>query len=144
MVGGKKQTSVLVVDDDQVHRYMLCSMLAEWGYRTVEADDGTTAVTAVENHSYDAVLMDIRMVRMDGHEAFLLIQAIAPALPVILMTAYSTVESAVETIQQGAHDYLTKPLDFDRLRLALERLRYGGRHGNLKGQLIGPLLVVLC
>lgn len=121
MAGDKKQASVLVVDDDQIHRYMLCSMLAEWGYRTVEADDGTTAVTAVENHSYDAVLMDIRMARMDGHEAFLRIQAIAPVLPVILMTAYSTVESAVETIQQGAHDYLTKPLDFDRLRLALER-----------------------
>jgi two-component system response regulator HydG len=117
----KKQVSVLVVDDDQVHRYMLCSMLAEWGYRTVEADDGTTAVTAVKNHSYDAVLMDIRMAKMDGREAFLHIQATAPALPVILMTAYSTVESAVETIQQGAHDYLTKPLDFDRLRLALER-----------------------
>jgi len=121
VVGRKKLISILVVDDDQVHRYMLCSMLAEWGYRTVEADDGTTAVTAVENHFYDAVLMDIRMARMDGREAFLRIQAIAPALPVILMTAYSTVESAVETIQQGAHDYLTKPLDFDRLRLALER-----------------------
>jgi two-component system response regulator HydG len=121
VAGENKQSSVLVVDDDQVHRYMLCSMLTDWGYRTIEADDGTTAVTAVENHSYDAVLMDIRMARMDGHEAFLRIQAIAPALPVILMTAYSTVESAVETIQQGAHDYLTKPLDFDRLRLALER-----------------------
>jgi len=121
VVADKKQTSILVVDDDQVHRYMLCSMLAEWGYRTVEADDGVTAVAAVENNSYDAVLMDIRMARMDGLEAFSRIQGIAPALPVILMTAYSTVESAVETIQQGAHDYLTKPLDFDRLHLALER-----------------------
>ncbi len=121
MAGEKDMAAVLVVDDDQVHRYMLCSMLGEWGYRVVEADDGTTAVTAVENHSYDAVLMDIRMARMDGREAFIRIQAIAPTLPVILMTAYSTVESAVETIQQGAHDYLTKPLDFDRLRLALER-----------------------
>lgn len=121
MAGKEKQISVLVVDDDQVHRYMLCSMLAEWGCRTVEADDGTTAVTAVENHSYDVVLMDVRMARMDGLEAFTRIQAIEPTLPVIIMTAYSTVESAVETIRQGAHDYLTKPLDFDRLRLALER-----------------------
>ena len=121
MINKKKKISVLVVDDDQVHRYMLCSMLGEWGYRTVEADDGTTAVVAVENHSYDAVLMDIRMARMDGREAFTRIHAIAPTLPVILMTAYSTVESAVETIQQGAQDYLTKPLDFNRLRLALER-----------------------
>ena len=121
MAGKEKQTSVLVVDDDQVHRYMLCSMLAEWGYRTIEADDGTTAVAAVEKHSYDAVLMDVRMIKMDGHEAFSRMQIINPALPVIIMTAYSSVESAVEIIQQGAHDYLTKPLDFDRLRLALER-----------------------
>ena len=121
MAGEKKQNIVLVVDDDQVHRYMLCSMLGEWGYRTVEADDGDTAVAAVQNNSYDAVLMDIRMARMDGREAFSRINTISPTLPVILMTAYSTVESAVETIQQGAHDYLTKPLDFDRLRLALER-----------------------
>jgi two-component system response regulator HydG len=119
--GEKKQFTILVVDDDQVHRYMLCSMLTEWGFRTVEADDGVTAVKAVENYSYDAVLMDIRMAKMDGREAFTRIHDIAPPLPVILMTAYSTVESAVETIQQGAHDYLTKPLDFDRLRLALER-----------------------
>ncbi len=112
---------VLVVDDDQVHRFMLCSMLAEWGYQTVEADDGTTAVLAVGEHSYDVVLMDIRMAKMDGLEAFSLIQKKEPSLPVIMMTAYSSVESAVETIQQGAHDYLTKPLDFDRLRLALER-----------------------
>lgn len=118
---GKKQLRVLVVDDDQVHRFMLCSMLTEWGYRTVEADDGTTAVQAVGEHSYDAVLMDIRMAEMDGLEAFSLIQKKNPSLPVIMMTAYSSVESAVETIQQGAHDYLTKPLDFDRLRLALER-----------------------
>ncbi len=118
---GRKQLRVLVVDDDQVHRFMLCSMLAEWGYQTVEADDGTTAVQAVVEHSYDAVLMDIRMAKMDGLEAFSIIQKKEPSLPVIIMTAYSSVESAVETIQQGAHDYLTKPLDFDRLRLALER-----------------------
>jgi two-component system response regulator HydG len=118
---GKGKLRILVVDDDQVHRFMLCSMLAEWGYLTVEADDGTTAVKAVEEHPYDAVLMDIRMAKMDGLEAFSHIQQKRPSLPVIIMTAYSSVESAVETIQKGAHDYLTKPLDFDRLRLALER-----------------------
>lgn len=116
-----KQTTVLVVDDEQVHRYMLSSMLKEWGWRCVEADDGTTAVAAVEQHSYDAVLMDIRMLKMDGREAFRRIHEIQPALPVILMTAYSSVDDAVLMIQEGAHDYLTKPLDFDRLRLALER-----------------------
>jgi len=117
----KNPVTILVVDDDQVHRYMLCSMLQEWGWRCVEADDGSTAVAAVEKHSYDAVLMDVRMARMDGREAFTRIQAMQPSLPVIIMTAYSSVDDAVEVIQQGAHDYLTKPLDFDRLRLALLR-----------------------
>ncbi|MFW2367942.1 MAG: response regulator, partial [Desulforhopalus sp.] len=97
---------------------MLCSMLKEWGWRCVEADDGTTAVEAVEKNRYDAVLMDVRMAKMDGREAFTRIQAISPNLPVIIMTAFSSVDDAVGAIQQGAHDYLTKPLDFDRLRLA--------------------------
>jgi len=117
----KHPVTVLVVDDDQVHRYMLCSMLKEWGWQCVEADDGTTAVAAVEKKRYDAVLMDVRMTKMDGREAFSRIQAGHPNLPVIIMTAYSSVDDAVEVIQQGAHDYLTKPLDFDRLRLALLR-----------------------
>ncbi len=122
MANGKKEpVTVLVVDDDQVHRFMLCSMIKEWGWRCVEADDGTTAVATVTKHRYDAVLMDVRMAKMDGREAFTRIQAIQPALPVIIMTAYSSVDDAVEAIQQGAHDYLTKPLDFDRLHLALLR-----------------------
>lgn len=120
-MGKNKQTTILVVDDEQVHRYMLSSMFKEWGWRCVEADDGLTAVEAVEKHSYDAVLMDVRMARMDGREAFTRIHAMKPSLPVIIMTAYSSVDDAVEAIQHGAHDYLTKPLDFDRLRLTLER-----------------------
>ncbi|MFV0437264.1 MAG: sigma-54-dependent transcriptional regulator [Desulfopila sp.] len=116
-----RQPTVLIVDDEQVHRYMLNSMLKEWGWRCVEADDGRTAVTAVEENNYDAVLMDIRMVKMGGKEAFRRIHTLRPALPVIFMTAFSSVDDAVEMIREGAHDYLAKPLDFDRLRLALER-----------------------
>lgn len=116
-----KQVTILVVDDEQVHRYMLCSMFKEWGWKCVEADDGRTAVDAVRKFSYDAVLMDVRMARMDGMEAFAKIHATHPTLPVIIMTAYSSVDAAVEAIKHGAYDYLTKPLDFDRLRLTLER-----------------------
>ena len=116
-----KTIKILVVDDDQVHRFMLTSMLNEWGWSCAEADDGVTAVAAVEKYKYDAVLMDVRMAKMDGMEAFTKIQAISPALPVVIMTAYSTVDDAVGAIQQGAHDYLTKPLDFERLRLTLLR-----------------------
>jgi two-component system response regulator HydG len=111
---------VLIVDDEQVHRYMLCSMLNEWGWTCHEADDGVTAVEAVRQGPFDAVLMDVRMTTMDGMEALREIHAINPAIPVVIMTAYSSVDSAVEAIKQGAHDYLTKPLDFDRLRETLE------------------------
>jgi len=121
VTGVNSQHTILVVDDEQVHRYMLCNMLKEWGWRCVEADDGDTAVKAVKEHSYDAVLMDVRMARMSGREAFDYIHKYDPALPVVIMTAYSSVDDAVAIIKQGAHDYLTKPLDFDRLRLTLER-----------------------
>lgn len=113
--------TVLIVDDEQVHRFMLSSMLADWGYLSAQADDGEVAVAAVQKKKYDAVLMDVRMARMDGFKAFSLIHKYAPNLPVIIMTAYSTVDQAVGAMQEGAHDYLTKPLDFDRLKIALER-----------------------
>ncbi len=112
---------VLVVDDDRSHRFMLKSMFTEWGWNVEEADDGTTAVAAVEVHSYDAILMDVRMAKMDGMEALRRIHAFNPAIPVVIMTAYSSVDSAVEAIKIGAHDYLTKPLDFERLRLTMAR-----------------------
>lgn len=117
----RDKATILVVDDEQVHRYMLSSMLAEWGYETVQADDGDVAIEAVKKKKYAAVLMDVRMARMDGYQAFDEIHAHDPSLPVVIMTAFSTVDQAVATMQKGAHDYLTKPLDFDRLKLALKR-----------------------
>jgi two-component system response regulator HydG len=116
-----KPVKVLVVDDDRSHRFMLKSMFTEWGWDVEDADDGTTAVAAVEKHFYDAILMDVRMAKMDGMEALRRIHAFNPAIPVVIMTAYSSVDSAVEAIKIGAHDYLTKPLDFERLRLTMAR-----------------------
>lgn len=109
-----------MVDDEKVHRFMLCSLLGEWGWQTVEADDGSTAVAAVEQGPFDAILMDVRMTTMDGMEALQRINALNPAIPVVIMTAFSSIDSAVDAIKLGAHDYLTKPLDFERLRQTLE------------------------
>jgi len=116
-----KSVKILVVDDDRSHRFMLNSMFKEWGWSVEEADDGTTAVAAVEEKPFDAILMDVRMAKMDGMEALRRIHAFNPAIPVVIMTAFSSVDSAVEAIKMGAHDYLTKPLDFDRLRLTMSR-----------------------
>jgi two-component system response regulator HydG len=115
----KEPVTILVVDDDTAHRIMLRTMLKQWGWQVEEADDGAVAVAAVLERPFDAILMDVRMARMDGMEALRRIHAYNPAIPVVIMTAFSSVDSAVEAIKIGAHDYLTKPLDFDRLHLTL-------------------------
>lgn len=113
--------TILIVDDDIAHRTMLRMVLRGWSYDTVEVDDGDTAIEAVKERAWDAVLMDVRMARVNGIEALKLIMEYNPAIPVLIMTAYSSVETAVEALRMGAYDYLIKPLDFDVLRLTLER-----------------------
>ena len=130
---------VLVVDDDTAHRTMLRTLVGDWGYAIVEADDGEAAVAAVQAQPIDLVLMDIRMVRVSGIEALEQIKAINPAIPIVLMTAYASVEMAVDALKKGAYDYLIKPLDFDKLRLTLERalehIRLTTENRQLKRQL---------
>ena len=115
------QPLILIVDDDQPHRSMLRTVLRGWGYGVEEADDGTTAVALVRERAFDAVLTDVRMAHMDGITTLSQLRAWNPAIPVLIMTAWSSVESAVDALRLGAYDYLTKPLDFDVLRLSLER-----------------------
>jgi two-component system response regulator HydG len=116
-----ENNNVLVVDDDPAHRTMLRTLLTGWGYKIVEVDDGSAAIENVKNQAFDLILMDIRMIKVSGLQALTEIKAFNPAIPVIMMTAYSSVETAVEALKNGAYDYLTKPLDFDELRIAMER-----------------------
>jgi len=116
-----KKHHILVVDDDPSHRTMLKTLLSGWGYSVSEAEDGSAAVQRVHEQPFDLVLMDIRMIKVSGLEALPEIKAFNPAIPVIIMTAYSSVDTAVEALKSGAYDYLTKPLDFDELRIAMER-----------------------
>ncbi len=113
--------SILVVDDDPGHRTMLVTLLEDWGYKIFEADDGSTAIEKVKARAYDLILMDNRMLKVTGLEALDEIKRINAAIPVIIMTAYSSIEIAVEAIKKGAYDYLTKPLDFDKLKLVMQR-----------------------
>jgi len=113
---------ILVVDDDAAHARMLETMMTDWGFAIHLADDGEVAVDMVKNQAFDIVLMDMKMVRMSGMEALQMIKAYNPSLPVIIMTAYSSVQTAVEALQIGAYDYLTKPLDFDKLKLTIEHM----------------------
>ena len=115
------QNRILVVEDDAAHARMLETLISDWGYQTVLADDGDTGLAMVKDRAFDLVLMDMKMVKMSGMDALKQIKAFNPSLPVIMMTAYSSVDTAVEALKIGAYDYLTKPLDFDRLKLTIER-----------------------
>jgi two-component system response regulator HydG len=125
----EEKASVLVVDDDPGHRTTLHTLLRGWGYLTEVVEDGTTAIERVKEEPFDLILMDVRMAGVSGIEALTQIKDYNPAIPILIMTAYSSVESAVEALKSGAYDYLTKPLDFDVLRITMERAL---EHTNLK------------
>ena len=116
-----KKNCILVVDDDSAHRTMLRTLLSGWGYTIFEADDGTSAIEQVHEQPFDLILMDIRMIKVSGLEALTAIRTYNPAIPIVLMTAYASVETAVEALKSGAYDYLPKPLNFDELKITIER-----------------------
>jgi len=113
--------ALLVVDDDPGHLAMLTTLTRGWGFAPAGAVSGEAAVEAVRERPFDLILMDVRMAGISGIEALRAIKDYNPAIPILIMTAYSTVESAVAALKSGAYDYLTKPLDFDVLRLTLTR-----------------------
>jgi two-component system response regulator HydG len=116
-----EKATVLVVDDDAGHLSVVKTVIKSWGYDVEGADDGTKAVEKAKERPFDLIVMDVRMAEMSGIEALKIIKEYNPAIPILIMTAYSSVESAVEALKEGAYDYLTKPLDFDVLKLTLER-----------------------
>lgn len=108
---------ILVVDDNISHCTILQALLRGWGYNVALANSGRQALERV----FDLVLCDVRMAEMDGIATLKEIKALNPAIPVLIMTAYSSVETAVEALKTGALDYLIKPLDFDNLQATLEK-----------------------
>ncbi|SDF07037.1 sigma-54-dependent transcriptional regulator [Desulfovibrio legallii] len=120
-MNAQKSIQLLVVDDDRNHREMLEALLEEWGYAPTGLDNGEAAVALCRERPFDLILMDVRMGGMNGVEATRAIKAYNPAIPILIMTAYSDVAGAVEALKAGAYDYLTKPLAFDVLKLALKR-----------------------
>ncbi|HDQ03808.1 MAG TPA: sigma-54-dependent Fis family transcriptional regulator [Deltaproteobacteria bacterium] len=125
----KAEQTILVVDDDLPHRTMLKKLMGGWGYKVSDANDGSVAIEKVKQKFFDLILMDIRMLNVSGIEAMQQIKTINPGIPVIIMTAYASVETAVSALKKGAYDYLTKPLDFDELKITIDRAT---EHNRLK------------
>jgi two-component system response regulator HydG len=127
---------VLVVDDNPEMARMLCDGLAE-GYDAFPESSGRQAIERVSKEPFDAVVTDLRMPDADGLEVLAASRGVAPERPVIVMTAFSAVDSAVESIRQGAYHYLTKPFKVDELLIflgrALEDLRVRREAKALRG-----------
>jgi DNA-binding NtrC family response regulator len=113
---------IVVVDDEPAQRELIGGFLAKQGHEVFPAATGAEALAHVKDRQVDVVLSDCRMPGMSGPELLLGIKAVNPEVPLILMTAYATVETAVQAMKDGAADYLTKPLDLEELLLRLARV----------------------
>src|SRR5438067_214200 len=113
--------TLLVVDDEPNVLYSLETALGSAGLRVLTAATGRQGVDLVRRSRPDAVLLDLRLTDMTGLEAFDQMRAIDPRLPVVLITAFSTTETAIEAMKRGAFDYLLKPVDLRQLRAVVGR-----------------------
>ncbi|HFE54016.1 MAG TPA: sigma-54-dependent Fis family transcriptional regulator, partial [Bacteroidetes bacterium] len=113
---------ILVVDDDEILRATLTTILTRRGFEVDSVADGLEALDAIRSKVYDLVVTDIEMPRMNGITLLDRASALNPRLSFIVITAYASVESAVEALRRGAYDYLLKPLNFDDLILKIQRL----------------------
>jgi len=107
--------TVLIVDDEKNYTLILAAVMEEEGYEALTANSGESALEILSRSDVDLVITDMKMPAMDGITLLERIKKRNPDLPVIMMTAYGTVEKAVEAMQKGAYSYITKPFDNDSL-----------------------------
>lgn len=117
----QQQQSILIVDDDHSHRTMLKVNLESAGFAVLEADDGDRVLPLLRREEIDVILLDLKMRRMDGITTLTGLLQKGITVPVIVITAFSSVESAVEAMKKGAFDYVTKPVDIEELKLTISR-----------------------
>ena len=112
---------ILVVDDKEMMRDSVATLLGRRGHGVVAASGGEQALEKVAARRPDVVVTDLQMPGMNGLELLEEIRKIDDALPVIFMTAYGTIETAVQAMRDGAYDYVTKPFSGEELELTVER-----------------------
>jgi two-component system response regulator AtoC len=113
---------ILLAEDDEIMRETLFDRLTKNGWQVDDAKDGKEALSLVEQNYYNLVLSDIRMPGIDGTRLLDKIQRISPDTDIIMMTAYGSVENAVDCLKKGAADYILKPFDMDDLTIRVKRL----------------------
>jgi two-component system response regulator HydG len=136
-----KNAKILVVDDDTVVLKAVSQILSREGYHVVSIDDAVEGLTAAKDPSVDVAILDINMPNLSGMDLLKAIKSARPEVEVVMMTAYATVETAVEAVKAGAYDYLTKPFEnIDEVSLtvakAAERKQLKDRTRILEEQLV--------
>src|ERR1051326_5029603 len=114
------RTKVLIVDDEPAIREVLEMILQEWGYQVRLASDGAEAKDLVESFDPEIVISDVVMPQLSGLDLLRCLKAGNPNRPVILVTAHASIDLAVESMKQGAQDFITKPMDYPKLRAILK------------------------
>lgn len=112
---------VLVVDDEEDILQLFTELLQRWGYEAVTARNGVEALDKFRTQQIDLIVSDLKMPEMDGLELLQRIRSIDSRVPVLVLTGYPTVETAVKAIQEGAFDYLMKPVNPEELRFRIEK-----------------------
>jgi DNA-binding NtrC family response regulator len=114
--------AILVVDDDREMANLLCDVLREAGYDASGANSAAQALAQVRDEFPDLLISDVRMSGMSGHQLQAELRELVPDLPVVIITAFGSIESAVESMKRGAADYITKPFRNDELLLVVARV----------------------
>jgi len=110
------EKKILIVDDEFNSRILMAQILQDEGNDVHTAEDGNSALKTLENEFFNLLITDIRMPIMDGIELFHKVKKLYPHMPVILFTAYGTIEAAVKALKEGAFYYLEKPVNFELLK----------------------------
>lgn len=116
-----QEPKLLIAEDEERLRRLIEMLLTNKGYRLTMAADGSEAWNSFQQDHFDLVITDLRMPNMDGMQLLSHIKESSPDTPVIVITAFGSIENAVEAMQQGAFDYVTKPFEEARLNLSIER-----------------------
>jgi DNA-binding NtrC family response regulator len=112
---------ILVIDDEKLIRWTLNDVLGKEGYQVITAETGESGLKFVEDEGPDLILLDLRLPGIGGMEVLERVKKIEPEALVIILTAHGTVESAVEAMRKGAHDYLNKPFDVEETKLVVRK-----------------------
>jgi DNA-binding NtrC family response regulator len=112
-------SNILIIDDEKAIRKTLTEILSYEGYKIEEAGDGEEGLKKFREKSYDVVLCDIKMPKLDGLEFLDKAREANPDVPVIMISGHGTIETAVEAVKKGAYDYISKPPDLNRLLITI-------------------------